>query len=395
MSSVADKIIAGASGNQPGSEPFDYLVQVAQSYGRTLDISDVDNISIEDSWYVAGSNWYQPGCTAVDREKGLLFVVNGTVQNKLTVLDISDPTDVTILSYNSQTSSSFTNSNGIVINPTTQRIYILSSSTYRKLTSYQYSDAGVITYKSQYNFGSTVTPGGIAIDTEDDRLYVAAKHSSATAGLGRHYEFDISTPDTFTSIGSPSSNTFADTDPIRSTSSSHLAGYESRSEFDMDTKILYGSRPNSNKVTAVDVSTNGIYSNENMTLRDTVDASPYMSTKAATMDFNDKLYFVVSNLRVSCIDVSDPDNLTLTDTLENLKAGRNTSTVMYGLKVDPARKLLFQASRFNSHTINGATVYRLNIIDYSDPTDLTLAATFDTPYVAPQQGEHGYRLELF
>ena len=395
MSSVADKIIKGASGNQSGSEPFDYLVQVAQNYGRTLDISDVDNISIEDNWSVASSSWYQPGCTAVDREKGLLFVVNGTVQYKLTVWDISDPTDVTLLSTTSQTSGSFTNSNGIVINPTTQRIYILSSSTIRRLASYQYSDAGVITYKSNYSFGTSATPGGIAIDTEDDKLYVVLKHSNDTAGLGRHYELDISTPDTFTNIGSPASNTFADTDPIRSTSSNYISGYESRSEFDMDTKILYGSRPNSNKVTAVDVSTNGIYSYENMTLRDTVDASPYMSTKAATMDFNDKLYFVVSNLRVSCIDVSDPDNLTLTDTLENLKAGSATGTVRYGLKVDPARKLLFQASRYNFHTINGASVYRLNIIDYSDPTDLTLAATFDTPFVSPQLGEHGYRLELF
>lgn len=394
MSTVSNKIIQAAAGNNGGDSPFDYLVQVAQNYGRTLDISDVDNISIEDNWYVAGSNWYQPGCTAVDREKGLLFVVNGTVTNKLTVLDISDPTDVTVLSYNSQTSGSFTNSNGIVINPTTQRIYILSSSTVRKLTSYQYSDAGVITYKSQYSFGTSTTPGGIAIDTEDDRLYVVAKHSSATAGLGRHYELDISTPDTFTNIGSPASNTFADTDPIRSTSSNYISGYESRSEFDMDTKILYGSRPNSREVTAVDVSTNGSLSSQNMTLRDSVDSGVY-TNKDATMDFNDKLYFSVDQFRVSCIDVSDPDNLTVTDTLQNLKAGRNSSTVRYGLKADPARKLLFQASRFNSHSINGATVYRLNIIDYSDPTDLTLAATFDTPFVSPQQGEHGYRLELF
>lgn len=392
MSTVSNKIIQAASGNNGGDSPFDYLVQVAQNYGRTLDISDVDNISIEDNWYVAGSNWYQPGCTAVDREKGLLFVVNGIVQNKLTVLDISDPTDVTILSYNSQTSSSFTNSNGIVINPTTQRIYVCGYG--YKVTSYQYSDAGAITYKSQKSHGSSVQIGGIAIDTEDDRLYVVAKLSSATAGLGRHYEYDISTPDTFTSIGSPNNNTFADTDPTRSTSTSYLQAYESRSEFDMDTKILYGSRPNSREVTAVDVSTNGSLSSQNMTLRDSVDSGVY-TNKAATMDFNDKLYFSVEQSRVSCVDVSDPDNLTVTDTLTGILASRHSSFIRYGLKVDPARKLLFQASRFNSHTINGATVYRLNIIDYSDPTDLTLAATFDTPFVAPQQGEHGYRLELF
>ena len=390
MSTVSNKIIQAAAGNNGnGDSPFDNLVQVAQGSGRTLDISDVDNISIEDTWSVASNSWYSPGCTAVDREKGLLFVVNGTVSSNLTVWDISDPTDVTLLSTTGQYSGGFAYANGIAINPTTQRIYVCGGT--QRVTSYQYSDAGVITYKSQRYHGS-VQIGGIAIDTEDDKLYLVAKHSSATAGLGRHYEYDISTPDTFTNIGSPASNTFADTDPTRSTSTSYLSAYESRAEFDMDTKILYGSRPHSREVTAVDVSTNGVYSNQNMTLRDSVDSGVY-TNKAATMDFNDKLYFSVEQYRVSCVDVSDPDNLTVTDTLAGLLTSRHSSFIRFGLKVDPARKLLFQISRFNSHTINGATVYRLNIIDYSDPTDLTLEATFDTPYAG--QGEHGYLLELF
>ena len=393
MSSVANKMVQAASGNT-GDSPFGNIFQAASGYGRTLDISDINNISTQDSWTVADNAWYEPTGSAIDREKGLVFIVNGSVSPKLTVWDISDPTDVTLLSTNSQNSGSFSAANGIAINTTTQRIYVIGGAV-SKLTSYQYSDAGVMTYKSQYYFGTATKAGGIAIDTEDDRLYVVTKRNTNAAGLGSHYEFDISTPDTFTNIGSPATNTFDDTDPIRSTSSTHLSGYENRSEFDIDTKILYGSRADERAVTAIDVSTNGAYSNQTMTLKDVVTSGVY-ALKAATMDFNDKLYFVVNQTRLSCVDVSDPDNLAVTDTLENLLCATTSSIIHYDLKVDPARKLLFQVSSFNKHNFNGVVSARMNIIDYSDPTDLTLT-TFDTPSVVTDasRAADGYRLELF
>lgn len=397
MSSVANKMVQAASGNT-GDSPFDNLIQVGPQQGRTLDISDIDNISIEDTFAESITNsLYNPSCSAIDREKGLLFVISSVVGVYLTVWDISDPTDVTILSTNSQYNGGFSNCSQITINTTTQRIYTAGT---RRLQSWEYSDAGVMTHKTTFFFSTYQTAGGIAIDTEDDRLYVVTRDSRDSTRQARHYEFDISTPDTFTQIGNSSVNTFDNTDPMpngASTGSEPPA--QTRSFLDTETKILYGSMDRNWYVTAIDVSTNGASSNQNMTLRDTLTDTLY-DHRAAAMDFDEKLYFTAgfsssttSGGFISCVDVSDPDNLSTTDMVSVL-AARSSSFVRYVLKIDPARKLLFQTSRFNSHTIDGATKYRINIIDYSDPTDLTVT-TFDTTSGSNNGAKAGWVLELF
>jgi len=398
MGSVANKMVQAASGNT-GDSPFDNLIQAGPGQGRTLDISDIDNISIEDTWTVGNNSWYNPSCSAIDREKGLLFVISSVNHYYLTVWDISDPTDVTVLSTNSQYNSGFSNCSQITINTTTQRIYTAGT---RRVQSWEYSDAGVMTYKTTFNTVIYQDAASIAIDTEDDRLYVVARDSRDSTGRARHYEFDISTPDTFTQIGSSSVNTFDNTDPMpngASTGSEPPA--QTRSFLDMETKILYGSMDRNSKVTAIDVSTNGASSNQNMTLRDTLTDTLY-DHQAAAMDFDEKLYFTAgfypatgsgSGGFISCVDVSDPDNLSTTDMVSVL-AARGGTFKRYVLKIDPARKLLFQTSRFNSHTIDGATKYRINIIDYSDPTDLTVT-TFDTPSESTNGAKAGWVLELF
>lgn len=147
MSSVANKMVQAASGNT-GDSPFDNLIQVGPQQGRTLDISDIDNISIEDTFAESITNsLYNPSCSAIDREKGLLFVISSVVGVYLTVWDISDPTDVTILSTNSQYSGGFSNCSQITINTTTQRIYTAGT---RRLQSWEYSDAGVMTHKTTF-----------------------------------------------------------------------------------------------------------------------------------------------------------------------------------------------------------------------------------------------------
>ena len=346
MSRVANKLIKAKvdSGFTPDPD-FTKLLTTAGAGGTTL-LNDLDDASQIDYFYATGFSYNAYASadmyTAVD-DTNKLFMVTNASADRLAVADWSDDTDIIVADSISNTTNLDTVYQ-VAVDPSKEFAYTATSSsnyTNRGISRYDYSDPNNFTLKwflpLSYLYGLTVNPSR-------ELLY-------CISGSGL-YTYDISptgtnamTQEDFLSVGS-------------------TTNYVQGTYLDIANDILY-IVSHSGYLLTFDVSTATA-----AVLLDTFSVSGFSHPMAVNVDVAAGIAFVLTRYgKVNSFDVSDPSNLALLDTYSGV--GYNNDTYRRSIAIDPGAKRVY-CSYGTSYAPSG-----VKVIEYSDPSNLTLETTID------------------
>jgi len=349
MSRVADKLIKAKvdSGFTPNPD-FTKLLTTAGAGGTTLlndldDASQIDYFATSDfSFNVlsGGANLY----TAVD-DTNKVFMVTNRNADRLAVADWSDDTDIVVADVVVD-SAKLQDVTQVAVDPSKEFAYtgnLAGTTANRGFCRYDYSDPTNVTLKwfLAYSSGSY----GLTINPTRELLY----HFTSN-GLGT---MDISPTGTNVMV-------FKD---FLSTGS--VVAYVQDTFLDVENDILYAVTSN-DRIVAIDVSTDTAA----VLLDSLVDNTNLDQSYAVSVDVAAGIAFVITRYgKISSIDVSDPSNLALLDTYTGV--GYSNDNVRRSMAIDAGAKRVY-TSYGTSYLPAG-----VKVIEYSDPSNLTLETTLD------------------
>ena len=352
MSRVANKLIKAKvdSGFTPDPD-FTKLLTTAGLGGTTL-LNDLDDASQIDYFYETffASNTYGSAdmYTAVD-DTNKVFMVTRASADRLAVADWSDDTNIVRTDIVTNTTNLDTVYQ-VAVDPSKEFAYTINSPSNqvnRGVSRYDYSDPTDLTLK--WFFQRSTTMYGLTVNPSRELLYFVS-------GTGL-YTYDISptgtnamTQEDFLSVGS-------------------TIYYVQGTYLDIANNILYAVANNSDSLLAFDVSTATA-----AVLLDTYSGSGLGNAmdnpSSVNVDVAAGIAFVETRYgKLNSFDVSDPSNITLLDTYVGV--GYNNNTTKRSVAIDPGAKRVYCAYG-TSFSPSG-----VKVIEYSDPSNLTLEATID------------------
>lgn len=356
-----------------GSEPFTRLFQFGTT-ALSLNIEDINNISVIDSFNPGSLNgnaaWYSPGPTAIDRTAELIPYCIVAVNIGLWLVDISDPTDLSVTDSLTSQDNKLANASSMILDVGNSNAY-LAMKEMNRFSRYNYSDPTDLTFTDTHlnPLGSANKVTSLSADFEDASTFYASGNNvhREEPVFGNSYPYGIG-----------NTISIANTDPYISSGT----GFSDHTRFDPVTKIIYGLDYANDSMWAVDVSANTA-SNAGIVLADSIrDTTNIASPVTCDIDLTNRLFFTYSRFGyVSAIDFTDPTNLVLKDTLlhADFVGGNNQSKT---IRCDPVRQLLFLTGPNQSR--------KIKVIDYSDPTSLDYVVSFTTP----SADGNGHKIEL-
>jgi len=345
MSRVADKLIKAETVATSGSD-FTKLLTVAGQGGTTL-LNDLDDASEIDYFFnsnfsastYGGANLY----AKVD-DTNKVFLVTNQNADRLSIADWSDDTNI-VYADHIVDSTRLDRAFNVAIDPIKEFAYTTSFgvTTNRQICRYDYSDPTNLTFKwglldSSAKYGLTVNP------TRELLYYFSGTN---------FYTYDISPTGT---------NVMVFKDFLYMAA---LPNYVQDTFLDIDNDILYAAT-NQDRLLAIDVSTDTAA----VLLDDLQDNTNLDMASAVSVDVDAGIAFVITRYgKISSIDVSDPSSLVLLDTYSGV--GYSNDTTKRSMAIDAGAKRVY-TSYGTSFSPAG-----VKVIDYSDPSNLTLETTID------------------
>ncbi len=347
MSTVANKLIRAKSDSGFTPDPdFTKLLTIAGQGGTTL-LNDLDNATQIDYFYNSqiainpygsASSW-----SAVDDTNKVFFSTNANA-DRLSCADWSDDTDISFAS-SVVDSVNLDSVRFLAIDPLKEYAYTINSSTTanRNISRYDYSNPTSITRK--WSVPNTASKYGLTVNPTRELLYYFTSL--------RFYTYDISP----TGTNSPTQE-----DNLYIGSSTQ---YVKGTFLDTENDILYAAA-SGDRLLAIDVSDETA-----AVLLDTLtDNTNLDQAVAVEVDVDAGIAFVSTRYgKISSIDVSDPSNLTLLDTYTGV--GNSNDDLKRSMAIDAGAKRVYH-SYGTSYAPSG-----VKVIEYSDPSNLTLEATID------------------
>ena len=346
MSTVANKLIRAKS--ESGKNPdFTKLLTIAGQGGTTL-LNDLDNATeidyfynsqIVNNTYGGASSW-----SAVDDTNKVFFSTNANA-DRLSCADWSDDTDISFASsVVDSVNLDFVRT--LAIDPLKEYAYTANSSSTtanRKISRYDYSNPTSLTRK--WAVTDAATKYGLTVNPTRELLYYFSSI--------RLYTFDIS----------PTGTNVPTQEDILYIGSS--AQYVKGTFLDTENDILYAAT-SGDRLLAIDVSDETAA----VVLGNFRDSTNLDQAVAVEVDVDAGIAFVSTTYgKISSIDVSDPSNLTLLDTYTGV--GYSNDDLRRSMAIDAGAKRVYH-SYGNSYAPAG-----VKVIEYSDPSNLTLEATID------------------
>jgi hypothetical protein len=349
MSTVANKLIKAKTDSGVTPDPdFTKLLTIAGASGRngTTLLNDLDDATEIDyflnSSFVPNSYGSAQHWAVVDDTNKVFFVVNHT-GDRLSCADWSDDTNIVVadieVDINYLDSARY-----IDVDPLKEYAYIYCQSIYanvKGISRYDYSDPTNLT--ALWNFNISPSLYGVQVNPTRELLYTFSQNTL--------YTYDISP------TGSNS--------PILKDSLSFTTSFMWGSFLDTTNDILYAVSSN-DKLFAFDVS-----SSTAAVLLDTlIDNTNLDYAVSVEVDVDAEIAFVSTRYgKISSIDVSDPSNLTLLDTYTGV--GSSNSVTDQSMAIDAGAKRVY-----HSYGASFAPA-GVKVIEYSDPSNLTLETTID------------------
>tara|TARA_B110000902_G_scaffold168669_1_gene192270 strand:+ start:231 stop:1328 length:1098 start_codon:yes stop_codon:yes gene_type:complete len=350
MSRVANKLIKAKvdSGFTPDPD-FTKLLTTGGAGGTTL-LNDLDDASQIDYFSASGFNYNTPAggadmYTAVD-DTNKVFMVTNRNADRLAIADWSD--DTNIVATDTVTDSVRLDSiTQVAVDPSKEFAYTTNyngTTANRGHCRYDYSDPTNVTF--QWFLQYFATTYGLTVNPTRELLYYFTSSSLRT--------FDISPTGTNVMVFKDNLNL-----------STSVAAYVQDTFLDIANDILYAVTSN-DRIMAIDVSTDTAA----VLLDSLVDNTNLDQAYAVSVDVAAGIAFVITRYgKISSIDISDPSNLALLDTYTGV--GYSNDTARRGMAIDPGAKRVY-TSYGTSYSPSG-----VKVIEYSDPSNLTLETTID------------------
>ena len=348
MSTVAKKLIKAKTDSGFTPDPdFTKLLTIAGAGGTTL-LNDLDDASQIDYFNnsafgfnagAGGADMY----TAVD-DTNKVFMVTNNNADRLAIADWSDDTNI-VVADTVINSVGLDKAAGVAVDPSKEFAYtanLSSTTSNRGHCRYDYSDPTNVTLEWFLQYGSATY--GLTVNPTRELLYYFTQNGLRT--------FDISPTGT---------NVMVFKDFLQLSSSYYVQD----TFLDIANDILYAVT-NFDKIMAFDVSTDTAA----VLLDSLVDNTNLDYAMAVEVDVDAEIAFVSTRYgKISSIDVSDPSNLTLLDTYTGV--GYSNDTLRKSMAIDAGAKRVY-CSYGNSYSPAG-----VKVIEYSDPSNLTLETTID------------------
>ena len=356
MSTVANKLIKAKTDSGFTPDPdFTKLLTIAGSGGTTL-LNDLDDASQIDYFNnsafgfnvgAGGANMY----TAVD-DTNKVFMVTNRNADRLAIADWSDDTDI-VVADTVIDAAKLDQVTGVAVDPSKEFAYTANASgtsANKGHCRYDYSDPTNVTLKWFLQYFNTTY--GLTVNPTRELLYYFTNSAVRT--------FDISPTGTNAMV-------FKDNLNLGS-----VAQYVQDTFLDTANDILYAVT-NNDRIMAIDVSTDTAA----VLLDSLVDNTNLDQAYAVEVDVDAEIAFVSTRYgKISSIDISDPSNLALLDTYTGV--GFSNDTLRKSMAIDAGAKRVYN-SYGNSFSPAG-----VKVIEYSDPSNLTLEATIDHSSLAYQ-----------
>jgi len=350
MSRVADKLIKAKTDSGFTPDPdFTKLLTTGGATGTTL-LNDLDDASQIDYFSTSAFGFNAPAgganmYTAVD-DTNKVFMVTHRNSDRLAVADWSDDTNIVAADIVTD-SVRLDNVTQVAVDPSKEFAYTTnynSTSANKGHCRYDYSDPTNVTLKWFLQYSSTTY--GLTVNPTRELLYYFTSSSLRT--------FDISPTGTNVMV-------FKDDLSLGST----VAAYVQDTFLDIENDILYAVTHN-DRIMAIDVSTDTAA----VLLDSLVDNTNLDRIYAVSVDVAAGIAFVITTFgKISSIDVSDPSNLALLDTYTGV--GRSNDQYRRSMTIDAGAKRVFTSYG------NGFSPTGVKVIEYSDPSNLTLETTID------------------
>jgi len=352
MSRVADKLIKAKvdSGFTPDPD-FTKLLTTAGMGGTTL-LNDLDDASQIDYFYTSAfaANTYASADmhTAVD-DTNKVFMVTNANADRLAVADWSDDTNIVSTALVTNTTN-LDRIYQVAVDPSKEFAYTANSSSNSSnngVSRYDYSDPTNLTLKWVFQRSTVVY--GLTVNPSRELLYCVSSSGLLT--------YDISPTGTNVMVFKDFLYVGGATNYIQGT------------YLDIANDILYMVAANSDSLLAFDVSTDTA-----AVLLDTYSGSGTGNVMdnpvSVNVDVAAGIAFVETRYgKLNSFDVSDPSNLTLLDTYTGV--GYNNNSSKRSIAIDPGAKRVYCAY---GTSFSPAGV---KVIEYSNPSNLTLEATID------------------
>lgn len=260
-----------------------YVACSASARFTALDISDPSNITVLSSLY-DGTILNDIKALDLDLERNAAILVSS--QNRIITVDISDPTNMSIIG-SLQDAYNLDDCEGVKVNTTEQVAYVTAEDDY-KFTVVDISNLSSMSVLGSYSNSTYMTmPRDVVFDASTNTTFVAVNSP------GRIFAFDVSTPSSPAYVGLLTT--------VDLTSALFIAP-------DLANKTLYVTTHtgSSSSVASVDIT-----SPSSMSVLDTINPSGQDECWSPAIDLTRSVLFVPSNTGpLTVIDVSNPSNMT-------------------------------------------------------------------------------------
>lgn len=331
MGFIANKLMKLGPSYTPESGQFTKGLVMGGSDATTVNVADVDNMSLVDN--VASSSLSNAYAGSVDSTRDLGFFCNLS-SDEIICVDFSDISNVSIAD-SIVDSDKFDFTRGAAADPATEIVYVSGNSP-NYFNAVDYSDPTALSITS--SLSTTYNGDKIVVDTDRDTAFMKAG--------GRLTSINISNP------ASMSERTTL----ISSTDMNTAGGLA----IDTTNDLVFTGHYGNDKVAVIDTS-NVASLSVISSLSDITNLE--QPTELATYTSR-KLLFCLCVDSLSVVDYSNTSSMSITDTISETNLGAGSSR---SLAVDPVRELVFAKARSEDYTVY--------VYDYSDPTSLTLAGT--------------------
>lgn len=334
MSTVAKKIIQAKT----ASAEKTIAVCTGNNYLTVVDITDASNMSIlgfvNDTNAFDGIGVWGTG----DADRDLYFAGNGpNAAATLCVGDYSDPSNPTVLQVFSN--AAFSSTIYSATPDTTRELLFLNLKVSDKAVSVDYSDPTALSVLDDIISSTQLDfPNGVAVDSTNEIAYYCNSSDSSVTSV------DYSTPSSLSILDEHADST-------------SFAG-ASNIKLDSENDILYGVSITRDSIVRFDVSNPSSIS----TLNYLIDNTNLNLAYDLALDLEDEIALVYSRTNgLSSIDISNSASMTRLDTVDSTSFD-NTAQ----LQIDTARKIAF---------VKCSNSYSLTSVDYSDASNLIVLDT--------------------
>jgi hypothetical protein len=333
MSRSSLKSLQGAAGNNGGGKTI--AVCGGGNYVTIVDIKDPANMTILGTLYNTAFSGI--GYTGKGDDDRNLFFFNNWTNKTIAVCDISDPSNPALL-QNYYDSSAFPSTSFSCTLDTTRELLFVTASASNRVICVDYSDPSDLSTVSTIASGTQLDwPGFMSIDTINEVVYVPSLHDDALTSI------DYSTPTSLSILDEHYDSNF------------NQGRYTA---IDVANNIVYGAGQYSDSFVAFDVSNPSSIS----TLDWLASSTYFNSCTTIALDLKKNVAFLFSNTYgVSSIDISNPSNLSRLDSITDALF---TGGYYSAMEVDTEREIVFIKS--------GDSEDNLVALDYSDPSNLSI-----------------------